>query len=249
MIRENLLLGLTAAVVCVTPALSVSKKLAIATPRVNVLSLVTSRFANDIVNPRFTISVDQARKAFDDFELKGEKGDKINLGEVHSVNVTAQGPQGPLPTQQTLSLRFLPPLDQARKFGYEFGLVAKNRTPADRKDFEDRIVQRIVDHSNQAVFIVKLLPVLFASAANEPIISFVLLDQNANSIDPSKKPDHYVASDKDLFDAVALEKDGQELIFPVTNGSVPRITNKMDKMTLIVEVDGQKAKLDYSLKP
>lgn len=202
--------------------------------------------ATKVINAKFVVSAIQVRKAFDEYELKGEKNLKVSVGEDHSLGVTAQGPFNP--QSLTLSVNFLSSVDQARKFGYEFGLVAKNRTPADRKDFEDRLVGRILEQSNQAAFIVKLLPVP-SPDLNVPSISFALLDQNGQSINASTQPSDYSASPLDLFAAVALEQDGQELIFPVTSGSVPLITNKMDKMTLVVDVDGQQRKFDYSLKP
>lgn len=202
--------------------------------------------ATNVINAKFVVSESQVRKAFDEYELKGEKVLKVNIGEQHTLGVTAQGP---LNSQSlSLSVNFLSPLDQARKFGYEFGLVAKTRTPADRKDVEDRMVGRIVQQSSQAAFMVKLLPVP-SPDLDVPSISFTLLDQDGQKISATTQPSDYSASPLDLFQAVALEEDGQELFFPVTSGSVPRITNKMDKMTLIVDVDGQQRQLDYSLKP
>jgi len=247
MIRANIFFGLTAAVVCLTLSGSWPRNSAITStilkpPRVGP----SFSLAANVINPKFVVISAQARKAFDDYELKGEKDLKVSIGEQQTSSVTVQGP---LNVQSlTLSINFLSPLDQARKFGYEFGLVAKNRTPADRKDFEDRIVKRIVDQSSQAVFVVKLIPVPDADL-NVPSISFTLLDFDGKPIDPTTHPDGYSASPKDIIGQVALEEDGQELIFPVTDGSVPRIIDKMQKMTLTVDVGGQPRKFDYSLKP
>jgi hypothetical protein len=201
--------------------------------------------AQNVVHPKFVITADQARKAFDEYALKGEKQQKVQIGEVQSLKVTAQGPNKP--EILTLSVVFMSPLEQARKYGYDFGLVAKNRTPADRKDFEDRMVERIVRQSNQVAFVVRLLPVP-NSTINVPQISFGLLDHEGKRISPTKQPADYAAPDNDIIGSVALEENGQELIFPAYGGTEPKITAKMEKMTLVVQIDEQEQKLEYRLK-
>jgi hypothetical protein len=210
------------------------------------LSLATTPTPSpNVVHPKFVINADQARKAFDEYELKGEKQQKVTTGETQSLKVTAQSPTKPV--SLTLSVVFMSPLSQARKHGYDFGLVAKNRTPADRKDFEDRMVARVVQQSNQAMFVVRLLPVP-DSDTNVPSISFELLDQAGNRISPTKQPGDYTAPANDIIAAVALEENGQELIFPVFSATVPAITDKMDKLTLVVKMDGQEQRLEFNLK-
>jgi len=200
---------------------------------------------SNAMNSKFVVTEGQVRKTFDTFELKGEKQSKVGIGEEKSLTVMAQSA---LPPQSlVLSMRFLSPLDQAAKFGYELGLVAKNRTPADRKDFEDRMVARIVEQSNKAVFMVKLLPVPDPQL-NVPTISFTLLDRNGANISPTTEPHSYAASPNDLFATVVLEEEGQELVFPIADNSGSRISNEMQKMTLTVVVDGQSQGLQYNLK-
>jgi hypothetical protein len=58
----------------------------------------------------------------------------------------------------------------------------------------------------------------------------------------------YTVPDKDIIAAVALKEKGQELIFPVYSGMVPKITDKMKKLTLVVNVAGQERKLEYNHK-
>jgi hypothetical protein len=199
----------------------------------------------NVVHPKFVINADQARKAFDEYELKGEKQQKVMIGETQSLKVTVQGPAKP--ESLTLSVVFMSPLSQARKYGYDFGLVAKTRTPADRKDFEDRMLERVLRRSNQVVFVVRLLPVP-GSDTNVPPISFELLDQAGNRISATKQPADYRAPANDIIAAVALEETGQELIFPVYSGTLPKITDQMEKMTLVVNADGPEQRLEYNLK-
>jgi len=201
--------------------------------------------ADDIVNPLFVVSADQVRAAFDDYELKGERKQSVSLGETHSEEVVAQGANKP--ETLTLSVEFLSPLDQARKLGHAFGLVAKDRTPADRKEYEDRVIGKIVHQSNQVFFTVRLLPVPDSDFV-VPQISFTLLSHKGNAMEPTKQPTDYTAPPHDDFVAVSLRVDGQELLFPVFSGSVPKITDKMDAMILVVNVDGMSQNMQYRLK-
>jgi hypothetical protein len=199
------------------------------------------------LSPKFAVSAADVRKTFDAAELRGEHQQNISIGEEHSLNVIGQTALNQAVTLK-LSVKFLSPLDQARQFGYEFGLVAKHRTPADRKDYEDRMVSGIVQNSNLAAFIVKLLP-LPDPDLNLPTVSFSLIDRNGNDISATTEPHGYAASLTNLFEAVALQEEGQELIFLLVDASGPRITNQMDRMTLVVRVDEQAQNIQYSLKP
>src|SRR6202040_3176395 len=109
------------------------------------------------------------------------------------------------------SVLFLTPLEQAKAAGYNFGLVARERTAADRKDFEDRLVSRIVAHSNELTF-----RVFLQQPKNEdvtiPTIAFQLLNANGNRVLPLSQPNSYVAQGRDIIGAVALAENGQ----PVT---------------------------------
>jgi hypothetical protein len=81
-----------------------------------------------------------------------------------------------------------------------------------------------------------------------PAISYHLLDKDGGPVSPTTQPDAYIHSGKDLIDAVAVAEEGLPLIFPLNTGSVPNLTNKMDKMTLVVDIDGSERKLEFRLK-
>ena len=107
----------------------------------NISEWTLSTFAaasptQDVVSPAFVVTADQVRKAFDDAELRGEKQQGISVGEKKAINISAQDQMGKAETLE-LSILFLKPLEQARAAGYSFGLNAKGKTAADRKDFED----------------------------------------------------------------------------------------------------------------
>lgn len=200
----------------------------------------------EVVNPAFVVTADQVRKAFDDAELRGENGQGIGVGEEQSTNILAQNPLGGTETLQ-FRILFLTPVDQAMANGYSFGQVAKHRTPADRKDYEDRSVTTITKNSNQVVFRVFLQQPKNADATI-PIIHFKLLDKNGERIDPITEPNSYVASPKDLIGTVALAEEGQPFTFPVFSGSSPNLTSQMKKLALIIVVDDQDRTLEYHLK-
>jgi hypothetical protein len=197
-----------------------------------------------IINPIFDVTPDQLRAAFDDYESRGESGQHVSVGEEKSLNVTANGSHGP----GTLKLRvlFLSPAEQARAKGYTFGLVAKQRTPDDRKAVENSSLSIISQRLNQVYFHVFLEP---AGTDDEsiPVISFELLNGDGQRISPKTQPTSYSAG-KDLIGSVALAEEGQELSFPLYNGTTPHLTNRMEKMSLIVHAGDTEQTLEYRLK-
>ncbi len=197
-------------------------------------------------HPSFLVTPDQVRKAFDEGELRGENNQTISVGEEHSVNVVAQNPLG---GTENLKLRvlFLSPLDQARAKGYEFGLVAKNRTPADRKDFEDRAVSTTTIGSNEVRFRLFLQQPKNADA-NIPSITFELVNQDGKRIVPTTLPGSMVAAPKNLIGSISLALEGEPLAFPLFDGAVPSLTSKMKKMSLAVAIDGAVQNLEYRLQ-
>ena len=199
------------------------------------------------LSQKFIVTATDLRKAYDAAELKGERKENISIGEEQSLNVTAQtGLNQAVPLK--LRVEFLSPLDQARQSGYEFGLVARDRTPADRKSHEDAVIKRIVQNSNRATFMVRLLPVPDPDL-NLPIISFSLVDWNGNEISPTTAPTGSAGSSIDLIHTFLVQRVGQQLIFPLVDASGPRITNQMDTMNLVVRIDEQRQNLQYRLKP
>lgn len=197
------------------------------------------------VNPIFAVTQDQLHKAFDEYETKGENGQQVSVDEKQTLNVSVQDSHG----SETLKLTilFLPPLEQARQKGYEFGLVAKHRTPADRKDFEEVSVKTIMQGSNDVTFRV-WLDQPKDDNATIPTISYQLLDKDGQRINPTTQPGSYIFSGKDTIGDVALAEDGQPLIFPLNSGSTPNLTSKKNKMTLVVSVDGAESNHEFHLK-
>lgn len=197
-------------------------------------------------HPAFLVNEDQVRKAFDDAELRGEKQQGISVGEEQSINITARDQLGRLENLK-FSVLFLTPLEQAKAAGYAFGLVARDRTPADRKEFEDRVISRIAAHSNEVAF-----RVFLQQPTNEdatiPSISFRLVNVNGTRVEPLSQPNSYVPPPRDIIGAVGLAENGQPVTLPVFAGSSPHLTAKMKKMTLIVEVDETETSLDFALK-
>lgn len=200
----------------------------------------------DVVNPAFVVTADQARKAFDEAELRGEKQQGISVGEEKSINIAAQNPLGGTETLK-FSVLFLTPVEQARAAGYKFGLVAKQRTPADRKAFEDLSISKAVKGSSAVSF-----RVFLQQPTNEdatiPSITFQLVDKNGSHVAPITKPTSFVAPARDIIGAVGLAENGQELTFPLFADSTPRLTDKMKKMALVVSVDDAEQTLEFQLR-
>jgi hypothetical protein len=196
------------------------------------------------VSPIFVASETQLRSAFDAYESRGEQQQKVGVGEEKSLDVTAQGSHG----AETLKLRvlFLPPLEQAKAKGYSFGLVAKQRTPDDRKAFENVSVSNISKRKEQVDFRVFLEQPKDDSAAL-PSISFELLDKDGHEVKPTTQPTSF-ESGKDIITAVALAEEGQELVFPLLNAGSPYLTDGMDKLRLVVSIGGAEQTLEFRLK-
>ncbi|MDQ3666516.1 MAG: hypothetical protein M3410_08040 [Acidobacteriota bacterium] len=77
----------------------------------------------DSVNHIFVVTEEQLRKAFNDYEAKGEENQDVSIGEKRAVDISVPSPHGT--ESLKLSIMFLPPLEQARHKGYEFGLVGQ----------------------------------------------------------------------------------------------------------------------------
>lgn len=202
----------------------------------------------DTVHPIFLITSDEVRQAFNEYVLKGEKKQKVAIGEQQSTNVLATDPFNPSSVEELkLTVTFLPPLAQAQKRGYEFGLVAKARAPEDRKALENLAVSSISQKSNEINFNIKLqLPKNLKMTI--PAISFRLINSSGGRIDPTKEPANYLPAENDVIGAVALKENGQELIFPLKYAEAVNVTNKMDKITLIVIINNEERQMQFQLR-
>jgi hypothetical protein len=199
-----------------------------------------------VANPAFVVTADQVRKAFDDAELRGEKQQGIKVGEEKSISIPAKDQMGTIENLK-FSIVFLNPLEQGKADGYSFGLVAKQRTPADRKDFEDRSVGRITNHSNEVLFKVFLQQPKHDDESI-PSITFNLVNSNGNRVIPLSQPTSYIAAGRDIIASVALAQEGQPVVFALFAGANPNLPSSMKKMVLVVAMDNQEANLEFALK-
>src|SRR5689334_24951635 len=156
----------------------------------------------ELLNTAFIASENELRAAFDAAELRGEKKQGINAGNLQTTEVPAQNPSG---QTETLKMRilFTTPVAEMALNGYSFGLVARQRTPADRKDFEDLWIRRGLANQSKAIFHV-FLEEPTNPDATIPVIHFRLLDKQGNQIQPDDEPTSFVS--EDLHDAIALER-------------------------------------------
>lgn len=209
----------------------------------DTISLTESTSPTEAPPPIFVVNDTQVRKAFDEAELRGEKKQAITVGTENSITINAKDQMGKLESVN-FSIIFLPPLHQARAAGYSFGLVAKNRTPADRLAFENLSVSSIIKHSNEVTFKVFLQQPTNEDAAI-PLIHFELIDKNGNRVVPLSEPSSYVAG-KDIIGSVALAENGQPVTFPLFSAS-PNISATMKTITLVVKVDESETSLQFAL--
>lgn len=200
----------------------------------------------DVVNSAFVVTADRVRKAFDDVELRGEKKQGISVGEEKAINLSAKDQLGKAETLK-FSILFLTPLEQARAAGYSFGQNAKGKTAADRKDFEDRTISTVIANGNEVAF-----RVFLQQPKNEdvaiPSFAYRLIDKDGARVGPITEPSSLIALGKDLPGTVGLAQEGEKLTFPLFAGSVPNLTARMKKMTLIVEINGKEQGLEYALE-
>ena len=201
---------------------------------------------DDVVNPAFVVAVDQLRQAFDDAELRGEKKQAISIGELKSVGISVQNQLGKTETLK-LSILFLKPLEQARVKGYLFGTHALGKPGSDRKAIEDGDIATIVSNSKRVAFRVSLQSPRDEDSAIPPI-AFSFTDKNGVRVSPIIRPGSLVAAGKDLIGIVGLAEEGEQLAFPLFAGTAPNLTATMQKVSLIVEINGKEQSLDYTLE-
>ena len=196
------------------------------------------------VNKIFEVTDEDLREAYDGYEAKGEKQQTVSLGQKQSLFLTAKTITGGTETLK-LTVMFLSPLDQARGKGYQFGLVAKTRTPEDRKDSEKASISLIRAAMNQVAFRVWLDQPKDANASL-PSVSYELIDKDGNRIKATTDPGAPVFTG-DLSGDVAMAEEGAPLTFPLLNGTAPNLTNTMTKMVVVVKIDDKEANLEFKL--
>jgi hypothetical protein len=205
-----------------------------------LIVMAATAAAQETLHPAFTVTEDQLRKAFADFEKKGKKHERVTFGEEHAASVGAAQPSGSRESLK-MSVVFLSPLWQARKSGYDFGLVAQSRTEADRADFLRAVLNRINSRVGLAYFEVTLEPSK-ESNINPPQVSFVMLGNGGARIDPSARP-QFNFSERDI-----IASRVEALTFRVGTAAAPLVTNKMDKLVIVVDPGEGEQRLEYDLK-
>jgi hypothetical protein len=196
------------------------------------------------VNKVFDVTEDDLRKAYDSYEAKGEKNQTVSLGQKQSLFVTAKTITGGTETLK-LTLMFLSPLDQARNKGYQFGLVAKTRTPEDRKAVEKAVISLIRADMNQIAFRVWMDQPKDPNASL-PSISYELINKDGQRIKATTDPGAPVFTGHPIEDT-AMAEEGSPLTFPLLNGTTPNLTNTMAKMVVVVKIDAKEANLEFKL--
>ncbi|MBV9925262.1 MAG: hypothetical protein JOZ96_09630 [Acidobacteria bacterium] len=212
----------------------------VALAALSFLFMAATAAAQETLHPAFTVTEDQLRKAFADFEKKGKRHERVTFGEEHAASVQVSGPTGNRESLK-LSVVFLSPLWQARKSGYEFGLVARTRTEADRADFLRVVLQRIKSRAGLASFEVTLAPPR-DSNVTPPQVSFVMLGSGGARIDPSARPQFDIPG-RDI-----LASPVETLTFKVGTAAAPLVTNKMEKLVVVVNPGEGEQRLEYDLK-
>ena len=123
-------------------------------------------FSQVPVHRAFTaLSSEQVRSEFENYETKrkkcapyerqGKKCAAISFSPEKPLNIPVQGIRGT--ELLTFRVSISTPRAQVREIGYEFGKVARQRTPADRADILDRLVTRMQEKPTAIVFVFKLI--------------------------------------------------------------------------------------------
>ncbi len=192
------------------------------------------------LHPLFIFTDDSIRQAFNDYVPRGERNQSVVFGDQKTLNVTATDSFNPSRTENLkLTITFLPPIAQARKRGYEFGKVARGRTPEDQRAVETRAVNGIREKGGSEI----LFNVKLQAPGNEnsvlPRINFLMVNSEGRRISPNKQPTEFTVGENDIIGAVALAENGQDLIFALKAGDLPNITESMTKMMLLVIFNGE----------
>jgi hypothetical protein len=186
----------------------------------------------------FSPSEDQIIKAFAAGEILAKTvSSKANFGQEQVLNVPIPG-HNPL----KLSITFMPPLEEAKSKGYEFG-KRQGRTPDERAE-RMRLLKKNV---NRAVSFKADLPIPSEiqedENANLPSISVELINVDGQMIEPESQPRFEIPSPKEL-----LASSEQWFSFPLYQGNSPNLTDKMNKMTLVIKIGGEERRSEFRLK-
>ena len=215
-----------------------------------------SVFSQVAVHGAFTgLSPEQVRSEFEDYEKKGKKCDQdkrqgkkcaaISFSSEKPLNIPVQGIRGA--ELLTFRVSISTPRSQVREIGYEFGKVARQRTPRDRADILDRLAIRMQKQPTTIVFVFKLIARADWSTSL-PGFSFAIVNEGTGKLWSTSQPD-FGCPEKDLICQVALQETGQQAAFPLFTqpGSVPFVTDTMRTLTLVVVVGDIEERIDFDL--
>lgn len=202
------------------------------------------------------LSADKVRSEFADYEAKGKRCDQderqgkkcaaISFSPEMPLNIPVQGIRGV--ELLTFRVSISTPRSQVREMGYQFGKVARQRTPADRADILDRLVVRMQENPTAIVLIFKLVAQP-QSDTSLPSFGFAIENEKGGKLWSISQPD-FGCSDKDLICQAALQESGQPVSFPLFTqpGSVPFLDDTMKTLTLVVNVgdDQERVQLDLT---
>jgi hypothetical protein len=208
------------------------------------------------VHPAFAaLTEPQVTSEFADYEAKGKKCAEdrarnkacaaVKFSPEQPLNIPMQGSLGG--ELLTFSVSIAPPKSQVRKFGYEFGLVARQRTPADRADVLRRLVARMQGDPSGITFTFKLIARRDWSESLPPF-TFAIVNESGSKVWSSSQPD-FECGERDIICQVGLKESGVTIAFPffLPPNRMPFITDAMRVLKLIVTLDGQDEPIDFDL--
>ena len=208
------------------------------------------------VHPLFTsLSEADVRKEFGDYEEKGKRcaQEQTRGRRCAAVSFSAEQPLN-LPVQTARGVDLLTwrvglsaPRSVVRSFGYKFGLVARQRTPADREDFLKRLVTRFSGSPREILISVKL--VARSDWGSElPELSFELINPNGAKVWSGAHP-NFECSERDIICHVARGETGTSVGFPLflSPGNVPFVTDTMNRLTLVFTLGSHNEQIEFNL--
>jgi hypothetical protein len=202
----------------------------------SLASQLTPTPAQDSVNRVFDVTPQSLRAAFNDG--RAQRGPTLRVGQEQSLDVSAQTLRGTETLRLTVT--FMSPLDQARREGFVNGRGAPPRTPRP-EPAENSALTTIFEHRNEVNFELEISQPRDHTAVL-PTFSYALLDKDGNRIDPTSGGGPFLPEGPDLL------TPPPPLLFPVLNGTIPNLTNRMDTMVLIVKVDSDEHRLQFQLR-
>jgi hypothetical protein len=232
------------------------KCLCFATLVVIVAAVAPSAFAEDRVHPLFRgVTEQQALSEFNDYEAKGKKCAQdrarnrtcapISFWVEQPFDVPLSGPRGVELVGFRVGITTARAL--VRSAAYQFGLVARSRTPADRAEFLRRVIARSQDEPQEIAIVVKLV-----SRGNWsdslPTLGFMLVNQDNAKLWSSSRPD-FECSSRDIICQVGMAETGNTIVFPLflSPGKVPFVKDTMRTLRLVVSLGDRNEQIDFDL--